>query len=478
MSLINDMLRDLESRRPAGGRDTLGGVSAVGRRGRRRYRLIAVAALMLVMGVSGAALWAAYRPAPGPADTAPGGEADSNQGEATRRGEPVPTTGNTGNPETESDPLRHIEGARLERSDTGTALILTGDGRLVFDLQRLDAGRHLRLTLPGTRLKASFPDLAASAAMVEGVSAAPGEQGVELDVWVRDGTRAQAHSRNDGTELVLALYAPTEEASAGGPAPETAAKQRSAEVQSTPEAAPEAAPRTDAEPSAPTETAGIEDGAPKTAGEAEAQPSAAPAASTFSKDRRQNADASLKRLTDRARDRLQAGDVDGAVRDLREVLQADAGRHDARSLLARAYVAGGRLPAAVEVLEAGLALAPEHSAFVLQLARLLAGAGQGEAALGILERRAPADPGGEYHALQGALAQQLGRYEESANAYRRALRSAPDQAGWWVGLAIALDGQGRAAQALKHYSTALERGGLKPALRRYAEQRVAKLRAE
>lgn len=474
MSLINDMLRDLESRRPAGGRDALSGVSAVDRGRHRGIRLLTAATLVFTLGASAAVLWAAYRPTVGAGDTEPAVAAESSGSAVAASSEAAPATGSAEPEGKAPDPVRRIKGARLEQSAGGTALVLAGDGRLMFDLQRLEEGRHLRLSLPGTRLEASFPDLAANSALVEGVSAAPGERGVELDVWVRDGTRAQAHSRDDGTELVLALYAPPEQAAADQPAAKPAAENGSNEKEST----AEAEPRTEPETPASTASAGVEDAAPSPAGGPTVSPSESPEASAFSKDRREKADASLKRLTDRARERLQAGDVGAAVGDLREVLRADAGRHEARSLLARAYMAGGRLPSAVEVLEAGLALAPEHGAFVVQLARLLAGAGQGEAALGVLDRRAPSDPGGDYHALQGALAQQLGRYEESADAYRRALRTAPERAGWWVGLAIALDGQGRAEQALKHYSTALERGGLKPALRTYAEQRVAKLRAE
>ncbi len=141
-------------------------------------------------------------------------------------------------------------------------------------------------------------------------------------------------------------------------------------------------------------------------------------------------------------------------------------------------MSGGRITAAVALLEEGLALAPDHGAFVLQLARLLAGAGQREAALGVLSRRAPSRPGGEYHALEGALAQQLGRFDHSAAAYRRALTASPEKAGWWVGLAIALDRLGRDGEALKSYREALARGGLKPALKAYAHQRVAGLADE
>lgn len=478
MSLINDMLRDLETRRPAGGREALKGVSAV-RRG-RGVRLLrwGVAGLALVLAVCAAVLWAAYRPMEPRGQGVPAGPAapaSDGAPSAAVAATPEPDPKVTGSVGAQAD-LRRIEAARVESAERGVALVLTGSERLPFELQRLEAGSHLRIKLPATRLATTFPDLAGATPLVRTVSAAPGEQALQLDLWLVEGTGAQTFARDDGVEVVIRLVGPPDEerASEGNPTPADEV------VEARPAAKPKvtAAAGGHAEDADRPEAAGTEQSPTRqTAAAEQNEAEASRSRAGFSKDRRQKAGASLKRLTDRAGERLQAGDTGGAIADLREVLRADADRHEARSLLARAYVAGGRISAAVQLLEQGLALAPEHTPFLLQLARLLAGAGESEAALDVLARRAPREPGGEFHALEGALAQQLGHYERSAAAYRRAVAASPDRAGWQVGLAIALEGQGRESEALRHYREGLARGGLKPALRAYAEQRVASMRA-
>lgn len=62
------------------------------------------------------------------------------------------------------------------------------------------------------------------------------------------------------------------------------------------------------------------------------------------------------------------------------------------------------------------------------------------------------------HNNRGTALQQLGRIEESEAAFRRALELAPDEAPPYINLANVVDHQFRAAEALKVYDLALERG--------------------
>ncbi|MBA1147180.1 tetratricopeptide repeat protein [Ectothiorhodospiraceae bacterium WFHF3C12] len=485
MSLINDMLRDLESRRPAGGKDALSGVNAVGRRRRPRLAAFGIPVVVLALAASAAAIWAAYRPA----DSGPAPVAASERKAAPHKSAQGAVNATQGAGDAPAGPDRRIDVARVETTEDGAQLVLAGRDRLPFSLRRLDGGAQLRLALAGARLDAHFPDLAGATELVRTVSAMPGQEGLRVDLWLAPDTRAQAYARNDGAVVVLRLVAPPSESgkegapgSASRPAGNTASAGEAAESATGSGSASNAEPDAGnggesgrvSEPGAPEkeepETATLK---PKTE-----QDVSKPSVTAFRKDRRGEAGASLKRLTERARARLQSGDAAAAVADLREVLRADASAHEARQLLARAYVSGGRIPASVSVLEQGLALAPEHTPFLLQLARLLAGAGQSDAALGVLERREPAQPAAEYYALRGALSQQLGRHAQAASAYRQALDVSPDRGGWWIGLGIALDGQGQGEAALQSYREGLRRGGLKPALQSYAERRVARLRAE
>jgi len=110
-------------------------------------------------------------------------------------------------------------------------------------------------------------------------------------------------------------------------------------------------------------------------------------------------------------------------------------------------------------------------------AAILAAASFTAQATELLESITAQRPAGR-EALQmlGALYQQQQDYAAAIMVYRRLVSAAPDAGAAWVGLAIALDGQGRGG-ALDAYRRALSLGGLPPAAERYARQRRESLEA-
>ncbi len=160
----------------------------------------------------------------------------------------------------------------------------------------------------------------------------------------------------------------------------------------------------------------------------------------------------------------------------REALVLDAGHLKAREALAGLLIAEGRGGEAGVLLDEGLHVAPAHALFAKLRARLLVDEGNVAKALEVLERyqATPAtDP--EYHAFQAALYQRTGRYDQAVAAYQRALTERPQESVWWMGLAIALEGAGNSRGALGAYRQALGRGPLAPELVRYIEGRIVAL---
>ena len=109
-------------------------------------------------------------------------------------------------------------------------------------------------------------------------------------------------------------------------------------------------------------------------------------------------------------------------------------------------------------------------------AHWLTQAGQPNEAVALLNSARPdiaADP--EYHVLLAALYQQQGFSSEAVATYAELLSYNPDVADWWVGMAIALDSSQQYPSAKKAYQKALKMEGLRFELADFAKQRLATL---
>jgi len=80
-----------------------------------------------------------------------------------------------------------------------------------------------------------------------------------------------------------------------------------------------------------------------------------------------------------------------------------------------------------------------------------------------------------YDELLGSLLQRSGRSDLAAAAYRRALRRDSENGRLWLGLGLALDAQGRRAEALRVYHTAQMTQEMLPGPRQWLEGRIREL---
>lgn len=176
----------------------------------------------------------------------------------------------------------------------------------------------------------------------------------------------------------------------------------------------------------------------------------------------------------RGRTRL-AGDPAAAAAELRAALRLDPALHPARTLLAGLLLRQGDDGRAGALLREGLALDRRQPDLARLYARLLVEQGELDRAVAVAEAALPAAGRGKDHALLGALHQRRRDHERAASHYRAALAQDPQRGAWWLGLAIALDGAGRGAEALGAYRRARQAAGLTPKTRSYAQQRIGVL---
>lgn len=170
------------------------------------------------------------------------------------------------------------------------------------------------------------------------------------------------------------------------------------------------------------------------------------------------------------------GKLKDAISYYEQTLGFDPSMHEARKQLAALHYGQGQLAKASEVLLQGMLLFPQQLDFALLLARVQQASGQADLALVTLANIPDTHPlARQKWMAQSDLAQKLGQFSLSEQAYRQLLQQEPQQAKWWMGLAYALDSQQQFPQARQAYRTALGHRGLSAQASAFIEQRLTQL---
>ncbi len=180
-----------------------------------------------------------------------------------------------------------------------------------------------------------------------------------------------------------------------------------------------------------------------------------------------------------ARQALLAGDGERAIALLEDLNRRQPDNREALRWLARAWLSAGRVERLIAELPAQLQRFPTDSELRVLLARAQLQGGDGAAAVATLAERLPplaSDPA--YHALLAASYQQTAQWRESAQLYRDLVRLRPTHGAWQLGLGIALEQLGERAAAAQHYRQALQGQGLDEDSRRYARERAQAMGGE
>ena len=161
-------------------------------------------------------------------------------------------------------------------------------------------------------------------------------------------------------------------------------------------------------------------------------------------------------LLSQAREKVRAGDLAGAERLCREILETDPDNADAHGLLGAGCLFAGRLTEAADHLERAVRLHPAFAAAHANLGIVRAVQGSLDEAVAHFRRALsinPLDPGTQMRLADLLLKRE--RLEDAEAAYRQAVRLAPGQGRAHFGLGMTLAGLGRAQDAEASYRQAL-----------------------
>lgn len=178
---------------------------------------------------------------------------------------------------------------------------------------------------------------------------------------------------------------------------------------------------------------------------------------------------------------LQQGRVAESQANLAKALEFNPTHHEARLTLASLLLDNKRLMDAKEVLNTGLQISPEQNEFRIALARLQINAGDQATALSTLEHGLQyATNHADYQAFLATLLQRTGRHEDAVTHYMKAV-SLETNAGniknnTLVGLGISLQALGKFESAQQAFTKAQQTGTLGPALSGFVEQQLKKIK--
>ena len=161
-----------------------------------------------------------------------------------------------------------------------------------------------------------------------------------------------------------------------------------------------------------------------------------------------------------------------SIQHLQDILSIKQNHHSARTLLSRALINNLNISRAEEVLKDGIRIYPNHVAYAVLYASILAKQGRDQLALETLQGfTIQSNKNPEFHALLAGLYQRTGNAIASVKHYKNALRIDSTRGEWWVGLAISNEQLGELDLGKRAYTEALKYS-LNSDIERYVQQRL------
>lgn len=165
-----------------------------------------------------------------------------------------------------------------------------------------------------------------------------------------------------------------------------------------------------------------------------------------------------------------------AVVILKKILLIAPESHDARQTLATIYLQRGEIQQALDLLNAGLNNTPKDIAFIQLSARALLSQGKPEQALELMQTISPAiQTAPDFYALLAVVQQRLGDFMFAAEIYQQLVSAYPGKGTWWVGLGISLQTVGQNNAAVQAYKQGISTKNLTPNMMAFAKTQVIEL---
>ncbi|MGH8737011.1 MAG: tetratricopeptide repeat protein [Burkholderiales bacterium] len=178
----------------------------------------------------------------------------------------------------------------------------------------------------------------------------------------------------------------------------------------------------------------------------------------------------------RAAQLLDQGRVSEAEQALTSALSIDPSQAPARQALISLLVDQQRLNEAQRLLQEGLTLNPAQVQFATVSARIYVERNDYNRALGVLRGcKGDVSRDVEYNTLLGAVLQHMARPGEAADAYRAALRAAPQTGKAWIGLGLSLAALDHRPEAAEAFRRGIATGSLSQEVKDDVEQQLRRL---
>jgi MSHA biogenesis protein MshN len=173
---------------------------------------------------------------------------------------------------------------------------------------------------------------------------------------------------------------------------------------------------------------------------------------------------------------LQDGRANKAEMEFREALNQDPSHAGALQALLNLLLTTGRNHDAEQLVRTALETNPHQPRLAMVLARLEVERGEVPGAINTLVTVLPyAQSDSELYAFLAALLQREGRHKDAVEYYRAALRSAPGNGVWTMGLGISLRGSNQPAEAREAFTRAADSGQLSPDLQEFVQRQLREL---
>jgi MSHA biogenesis protein MshN len=171
---------------------------------------------------------------------------------------------------------------------------------------------------------------------------------------------------------------------------------------------------------------------------------------------------------------LQEGRVSTALADLDRALEIDPRNEAARQTYVSLLLENRRPDDAIRQLRLGLGIDPRQPGLAMVLARLQLERG-GPALQTLMTTLPYAAASADYQAFLAGVLQREQRHAEAAQYYQAALKLAPFNGVWWMGLGISLQADRHVAEAREAFTRARTGNGMTPELLAFVERRLEQL---
>lgn len=452
MSLINDVLKDLDDRRasPEGLRKAHPDVAIAPVRAKRSQftnpRLWLALIVLVALALLSVFLFGVYQDYSQRLEQRAG---DRQEAAALLISEPMAVAQMTP-PATR--PVTQVSAVLVQPLNQGLRLELQLSAKVAHAVEALDDAR-LRVHLPGTELAAILPSVA-EYSLLRALDLVSSEDALTLEIKLTQPVGFQTYllARGQYYALMLDMIARPQPPTVD-PEPLITDSAPTATIETltapdTPESAPQQLP-SEAEKAAPVFS------------------KSSTQLSLQERDRRVSQDALAM---------LQRGDSAKAVALLSAFIDANPKALVARETWITWALAKQNWPVAEAQLQQALAQFPAEGSLIKLQSRLLTAQQQTSEALQLLQAHLPQHTQDvEYLALMAPLLQQQGAHSQAVELYRSLLRQDAQQAAWWVGLAISLEAMGLNSDALQAYLQARRVPQIDARLKQYADSRIQAL---